>query len=74
MSDNQKHNAASVYDIPEFSFKPGLSGHTLIMGSTRQGKTTTCDVLHSQVLASGGAVHVMDVGPSFEAFKRHLGK
>ena len=74
MSNSQNPNHASVYDLPEFSFKPGLTGHALIVGSNRQGKTTACDVLQSQMLASGGAIHVMNVGPSFEAFKRHLGK
>ena len=74
MSDNQKHNTASVYDIPEVSFKPGLEGHTVIIGSTSPGKTMASNVLQGQMLAAGGVVRVMDVGLSSEAFKRRLGK
>lgn len=47
-----------------FIFDPKDTGHTLMVGTTRKGMSAMFDVLQDQYANAGGAVQVVDVGPT----------
>lgn len=47
-----------------FIFDPNDNGHTLMFGTTRNGMSAMFDVLQDQYANAGGAVQVVDVGPT----------
>lgn len=55
----------SAPSIPfHFEFDQKGNGHTLMIGSTRNGMSAMFDILQAQYANAGGAVQVVDVGPT----------